>query len=358
MRRRILIATVLVAVSVVVLIGVGIYQSRVVQPQEPVAVVNGDQILTSDFRGRVRLIQYNLLQQYQSLSEVMGLLGDDPETAATYQTQLDTVAQQLANPLYVGTTMLQVLIEEQLIEQEAERRGIAVSEQDIDRWFEESFGYTGEPTPVVATATPVPDATPSPTATPFTRELYQRALDAYLTNVGRFGVDEAALRADARARLLREQLLESFESEVPTEQEQVSARHILVADEETALDLLERIQGGEDWTELAVEFSIDASNRDLGGDLGWFPRGRMVEPFEQAAFEAEVGAVVGPVESDFGWHLIEVQGHEVRELDPAAYQQALASYLDNWLTAESEAAEIEVFDYWSDRVPSPPLPAG
>ncbi|MDX1506616.1 MAG: SurA N-terminal domain-containing protein, partial [Spongiibacter sp.] len=114
MRRRILIATAIVAVSVVVLVGVGIYQSQVVQPSEPVAVVNGQEILTRDFRARVRLIQYNLLQQYQSLAEVLEVVGEDPEAAATYQTQLDTVSQQLANPLYVGTTMLEVLIEEQL----------------------------------------------------------------------------------------------------------------------------------------------------------------------------------------------------------------------------------------------------
>lgn len=357
MRRRILIATALVAVSVVVLVGVGIYQSQFVQPQEPVAVVNGDRILTSEFRGRVRLIQFNLLQQYQSLVQVLEFVGDDPATAANYQSQLETISQQLSNPLFVGTTMLQAMIDEQLIEQEAERRGITVTEQDIDSWFEESFGYRGEPTEVVPTATLVPDATPAPTATPFTRELYERTLEAYFTNVGRYDVDEAALRADVRARLYRQRLLETFADEVPTMQEQVSARHILVDDEQTALDLLERLEDGEDWAELAAEFSNDAGNRDQGGDLGWFGRGRMVEPFEQAAFEAEVGEIVGPVETDFGWHLIDIQGHEERQLEGAAYQQALNNHLDEWLSSAAEEADIEIFDYWSERVPSPPLTA-
>lgn len=357
LRRWVLIGTAFVAISVVGLVAYGIYQSRVVQPKEPVAIVNGDPILTEEFRGRVRLIQYNLLTQYSNLRSILDFVGDDPQTAAAYQSQLDQVSQQLGNPLYIGTTMLQVMIEERLIQQEANARGIEVTEQDVDKWLEESFGYFRDPTQVVATPTPIPDATPGPTATPFTRELFDLSYQAYLTNVGRYGVEEPALRADASARLYRERLLAAFEPEVPHEQEQVWARHILVADEQTAQDLLQQIQDGADWTALAAEFSTDASNKDQGGDLGWFPRGAMVDPFEQAAFDAEVGDIVGPVETDFGWHLIEVLGHEMRELDSGTYQQLLSRYLDDWLSVQGEAAEIEIFDYWSDRVPSPPLPS-
>lgn len=357
LRRWVLIGTAFVAISVVGLVAYGIYQSRVVQPKEPVAIVNGDPILTEEFRGRVRLIQYNLLTQYSNLRSILDFVGDDPQTAAAYQSQLDQVSQQLGNPLYIGTTMLQVMIEERLIQQEANARGIEVTEQDVDKWLEESFGYFRDPTQVVATPTPIPDATPGPTATPFTRELFDLSYQAYLTNVGRYGVEEPALRADASARLYRERLLAAFEPEVPHEQEQVWARHILVADEQTAQDLLQHIQDGADWTALAAEFSTDASNKDQGGDLGWFPRGAMVDPFEQAAFDAEVGDIVGPVETDFGWHLIEVLGHEMRELDSGTYQQLLSRYLDDWLSVQGEAAEIEIFDYWSDRVPSPPLPS-
>lgn len=357
LRRWVLIGTAFVAISVVGLVAYGIYQSRVVQPKEPVAIVNGDPILTEEFRGRVRLIQYNLLTQYSNLRSILDFVGDDPQTAAAYQSQLDQVSQQLGNPLYIGTTMLQVMIEERLIQQEANARGIEVTEQDVDKWLEESFGYFRDPTQVVATPTPIPDATPGPTATPFTRELFDLSYQAYLTNVGRYGVEEPALRADASARLYRERLLAAFEPEVPHEQEQVWARHILVADEQTAQDLLQQIQDGADWTALAAEFSTDASNKDQGGDLGWFPRGAMVDPFEQAAFDAEVGDIVGPLETDFGWHLIEVLGHEMRELDSGTYQQLLSRYLDDWLSVQGEAAEIEIFDYWSDRVPSPPLPS-
>ncbi|HEB84822.1 MAG TPA: hypothetical protein ENI92_07440, partial [Bacteroidetes bacterium] len=72
-----------------------------------------------------------------------------------------------------------------------------------------------------------------------------------------------------------------------------------------AEELMERIKGGEDFEELAKEYSDDNSAAK-GGDLGWFGRGRMVPPFEEAAFGAAKGALVGPVLSRFGYHIIRV----------------------------------------------------
>ena len=71
-------------------------------------------------------------------------------------------------------------------------------------------------------------------------------------------------------------------------------------------ELLERAKSGEDFAELAKTYSEDESNRERGGDLGFFPRGQMVKPFEDAAFGAQVGEIVGPVPTTFGLHLIKV----------------------------------------------------
>jgi peptidyl-prolyl cis-trans isomerase D len=87
--------------------------------------------------------------------------------------------------------------------------------------------------------------------------------------------------------------------------EQIRARHILVDTEEQAAAARARIVGGEDFAKVAREVSKDAA--EGGGDLGWFGRGRMVPPFEQAAFDATIGEVVGPVKTQFGYHLIQVQ---------------------------------------------------
>jgi parvulin-like peptidyl-prolyl isomerase len=344
----------IVGILVISLVAYGLYQVNFVQPDQPVAVVNGEPVLTRTFRSRVRLAQWNLITQYDGILDLLEVVGDDPQTRSTYQVQLDNINQQLVNPLFIGSSILELLIQEALVEQEAEQRGITVTEAEVDTWLEESFGFFGEPTPAPS-AVPV-NGTPSPTATPYTRALYEANLDAFLTNVGSYGVDEAALRSDARARLYRDRLSQAFEAEVDRTQDQVWARHILVGEEDEALDLLESIQSGEEWEGLAAEFSTDASNRDQGGDLGWFARGMMVEPFEEAAFEGEIGEIVGPIETDFGWHLIEVLGHEMRELEDGDFQRAVAAYFEGWLTETSEAATIDVKEYWIDRIPSVRLP--
>lgn len=90
-------------------------------------------------------------------------------------------------------------------------------------------------------------------------------------------------------------------------QPQVKARHILVERESLANDLMKQIEGGADFAELARQHSADHGSARTGGDLGWFEQGRMVEEFSNAAFSAEKGEVVGPVQTRFGFHLIEVQ---------------------------------------------------
>ena len=85
----------------------------------------------------------------------------------------------------------------------------------------------------------------------------------------------------------------------------VSAAHILVKGEGKAKELLGRINSGENFAELAREFSECPSGK-RGGELGYFGRGQMVRKFELAAFNAEKGSVVGPVKTQFGWHLIKV----------------------------------------------------
>jgi peptidyl-prolyl cis-trans isomerase D len=73
-----------------------------------------------------------------------------------------------------------------------------------------------------------------------------------------------------------------------------------------AMEILRRAKAGEDFGELAKTYSEDETNRDKGGDLGFFKRGTMVKPFEEAAFAANPGDIVGPVQTTFGLHLIKV----------------------------------------------------
>lgn len=84
-----------------------------------------------------------------------------------------------------------------------------------------------------------------------------------------------------------------------------SARHILVASEEDCLTLKGRIEGGEDFAEVAKQHSKCPSGKQ-GGALGEFRPGQMVKEFDQVVFSGEIGKVLGPVKTQFGSHLIEI----------------------------------------------------
>ena len=83
------------------------------------------------------------------------------------------------------------------------------------------------------------------------------------------------------------------------------ARHILVASREACEKLKEQIEAGADFAAMAKEHSQCPSGRQ-GGDLGEFGRGQMVPEFDQAVFTGEVGKVLGPVQTQFGYHLLQV----------------------------------------------------
>ncbi|CAD7034590.1 peptidylprolyl isomerase [Pseudorhizobium endolithicum] len=112
-----------------------------------------------------------------------------------------------------------------------------------------------------------------------------------------------------------------YEKEIAAlpKQEEVNARHILVKTEEEAKAVIADLDAGKDFAELAKAKSED-SNKDDGGDLGWFSKGRMVPEFEEAAFALEKGAYTKtPVKSQFGFHVIKLEDR--RDVQPPALDQ-------------------------------------
>jgi foldase protein PrsA len=86
--------------------------------------------------------------------------------------------------------------------------------------------------------------------------------------------------------------------------DKVKCSHILVEKQSQALAVLERLKKGEKFADLAKELSLDTGCGKRGGDLGYFGRGRMVKPFEAAAFGLTIGQVSEPVKTEFGYHII------------------------------------------------------
>lgn len=104
----------------------------------------------------------------------------------------------------------------------------------------------------------------------------------------------------------------------------VNVSHILIkiesdtaAAKSTAENLYNRVKNGEDINKLAVEYSQDPSAKQNKGNMGWFTKGAMVKEFEEASFNAKVGDIVGPVKTQFGYHVIKVFGKEKKEFKVA-----------------------------------------
>jgi len=134
-------------------------------------------------------------------------------------------------------------------------------------------------------------------------------------------------------------------------QEEVHARHILVATKEDADAIKAELAAGKPFEQLATEKSTDPSGAQNGGDLGFFSRGMMVKPFEDAAFAlTEAGQVSEPVESQFGWHIIRLeekrqsQPPALEEVGPQLQQQVMFEAFEASVSALKQGLAIDIPD--------------
>ncbi|TXS90884.1 molecular chaperone SurA [Parahaliea maris] len=141
---------------------------------------------------------------------------------------------------------------------------------------------------------------------------------------------------------------------------QTKVRHILIkpseiltddAARQKAADLKQRIEGGEDFAELAKEYSEDIGSAREGGDLGWTQRGQMVPEFENAMESATIGEITNPVRSQFGWHILEVTERRQQDMTDQAIRNKAAEYLhgrkyqeelDAWLRKIRDEAFVDI----------------
>jgi peptidyl-prolyl cis-trans isomerase C len=116
-------------------------------------------------------------------------------------------------------------------------------------------------------------------------------------------------------------------------EQEVRARHILVETEDEAKKALARVKGGEDFGKVAGEVSKDPGSKTDGGDLGFFTKDRMVQPFAEAAFKLEPAQVSEPVQSQFGWHVIRV---EEKRMQPIPPYEEMKEQVDAYLTRKTQ----------------------
>jgi peptidyl-prolyl cis-trans isomerase D len=393
--RIIMYAALSVVVVVIGLIGYGVLNQTVFQNLQPVANVNGEKITTKSFEAHVRLTRQQMITQYQQYYQFAQMFGLDPNTDSTISNVLQQIQLQLNDSASLGESVINQMIDNIIIRQEAKKRGIIVSSEEVNQAIQDAFGYfpNGTPTPtteptsiiyptlnpteralVPPTTTPTPNPTATlmatstqdasatsttiptitPTATPYTQEGFQADYQNALDNYKVYGFSEADVRQLFEDDLYRTKLYAEITSDVPHTSEEVWARHILVADESTANKVRDLLVKGGDWTELALEYSNDTGSASNGGDLGWFPRGKMVAEFEDSAFNLEVGEISQPIKSQFGYHIIQVIGHDDRPLSADEYKTKTDQFFTDWVAEIRSNSDLTIYDYYKDRIPTDP----
>ena len=132
--------------------------------------------------------------------------------------------------------------------------------------------------------------------------------------IAQSGYTEESYKKFLKLNLLQEKALiedvEVTEDEIKAEYEniknEINARHVLVADEATALKVKAELESGKDFAEVAKAYSTEEAAQTTGGELGWFGKGKMVAAFEDVAFGLKKNVISEPVQSEFGYHVIEV----------------------------------------------------
>lgn len=232
-----------------------------------------------------------------------------------------------------GTEVLTTLISNKIIKLEAEKLDVSVTNDEIEAEYAEyADTYGGE--------------------------------DALLEMVSSYNMDLDDIKEDIENYLLTLKVMEDYvgitDEELQTYFEdnkatygqaaQVEASHILVDDKATAEEVIKKLNAGEDFAELAAEYSTDTATKDDGGNLGYFGKGEMEEAFENAAFAMDIDAISEPIETEYGFHVIKVTGKKeekeavFEDVKDTVYQDLLDSKVNEqystWLSEKMEEYEI------------------
>lgn len=378
-QRWLLIGTGIIVAIVVAVIAFAFVNEQVLVPRRVVATINSDTITLKQFQERV---QYDVYRQLGGQSPT--IYGIDGATFAQY--------------------MLDAMVEEVLIRQKATEKGISVAKADVDEQIQLLFGYdAGEPEPTatpqaterptklptatstfVLTVTPNPTATiapgvtptpsptvtatpsrkptntptpsPQPTPTPLTEQDFNDQLTEYadgaseITKLSAERIKEL-FAEQVEATLLRDKLVEALQIEVDEKKTMIHSAHILVATEDEGKAIIDRLEAGEDFEELAAELSTDTATAYKGGDLGWYATGELEKAFEEVALATAIGEIGGPVQTQFGWHVIKVYARTDVPMTPeeqdSQRQEKFREMLDTW----HEEANVVVQDFWTEYLP-------
>jgi len=401
-QRYVILGTGFAVAVVAVILVIALVIDQIIAPNQVVASVNGQNITVGQFQKRVRLERVFRIQQlsnYYNFLQSVGYPADQVSQLITQEEPYTTLYNELQNPDRMGLAVVEDMVEDELIRQAAVEQGVTVTQDQIQEQINQFFGYDPEaiaaaestaeatatvepsatPTPFVSptpsptpTITPTPEFTPTASTTPQPTASPEPTLsgtqqaeqfnttknDVYNQLRSQTGMSDTDINAYFELQALRKALRDAVTPEITTTGPFVDARHILVATEEEAQDIIAALQDGESFAELARAVSTDTSNSAQGGELGWSPASQYVKPFADAVVSAEIGEVVGPIETEFGFHVIQVRAREDRELTDDQVEQAKNTAFQAWLDElkTAKADQTQRFDNtWFNNVPTDPV---
>ncbi len=397
--RNIMISSISIIVVVLGIIVYGVLEQSILRENQPVAIVGKDVITTRQYEIKVRFQRFQLIQQYNQYQQLAAYFGSQMQN---YLTQIES---ELSDPVTLGGSVLDQMITDLIIRQEAKNRGITVTKAEVDKALQEGFAYfpngtytptltttvvftptmdatqhalvTITPTPTItstptititptftaapaqtetSTATVGTTSTPLPTSTPYTLSGFNGEVKTFINSVKNLGISENDLRWILETQLYDKKVQDAITADLKPADQKVWARHILVADQATALDLENRLKNGADFAVLAKLYSTDTNNSNAGGDLGWFTKGVMDTTFETAAFTLKVGEISQPVQTQYGWHIIQCLGNQLMPLTDTEFQQYKQRTFQDWVTkVKTDRKDIKKYDIWSQRVATEPV---
>jgi peptidyl-prolyl cis-trans isomerase SurA len=266
--------------------------------------------------------------QARVVEKIAAVVGDDivlssevEEHAGPFMQEISAIpnpTQRAARAATLRREILDRLVDERLIIQQATELKLTVSSEDIDRSIEQIKRENGGLTDAQLNAELVKAGQ---TMASYRQEIKKQIMRYRVLNIA---VGSKVTVSDADVQSYYDGHMKSGDHV------QVRASHIFVAipdnadgvtlkaKEKFAHDLLERAKNGEDFAKLAKEFSQDPATRDEGGDLGYFGRDMLPKPIEEMVFNMKIGEVRGPVRADRGFHVIKLVDRRTKEVKPLA----------------------------------------